>query len=742
MKKTAAIFLATLMLVLSFPVLKIEAKPAKTWTVPEGYFEDDYNSVVTFLETADTNGLKNGYRLNPDYDPNDPETWHTPIADDHGNYKAGIGWETELDGLKHLTFFSIDSFNNDEVQAPLCGSIDLSGCKHLYVVNIGGDHSLDSVLLPDSLTFFEAQGSYFRTEFDLSSMGMNDVKVIAVDHNYRLSDIDVSNFDQLLNLWAFECRLNELDISRNSSLASLMCYSNNISSLDISNNPNLELLICYNNRLSELNLQESRSLMSLQCNDNYITDLDLSCCESLDALWTWNNPMTHLDLSACPNLENFYDLRLGGLKEIDITPCIYFDIDYIGCEGGGTIGCYLTFDKHNSYQYVHKMITAQPNPGEEFMGWYNDEGELVSMDLEYDLMHITHAERRYTAYFTVDAFDIPEGYCENDYVKMRSFLETENEEGIKNGQQMRPDYDPNDPETWTFSGFYGTPQGVQWVEVDGVKYASSLTTDTNPGEELNLVGDLDVSDFSQLTYLSLANNSITSLNASGSALSRALLNNNPINSIDLEDCTALYQINCSGSQITDLDLSDCTSLAILDCSNCNLTSLDLSNCTEINSLNCAGNPLTELDLTNNPGLPFDIIRAEGNGTIGMGQGWNDNFQQIIFAVAAPQEGESFICWFDDNGELISENEQLDWFFDTSEVSITARFTENVSPILPGDVDGNGEVMVSDAIMALRAAMGILELTEAQFEAADMNANGSVEVADAVTILRVAMGLMD
>ncbi len=60
--------------------------------------------------------------------------------------------------------------------------------------------------------------------------------------------------------------------------------------------------------------------------------------------------------------------------------------------------------------------------------------------------------------------------------------------------------------------------------------------------------------------------------------------------------------------------------------------------------------------------------------------------------------------------------------------------------IPGDVDGSGTVAVADAIMALRASMGIIELTPEQFACADMNGDGSVAVGDAITILRRAMGI--
>ncbi len=58
----------------------------------------------------------------------------------------------------------------------------------------------------------------------------------------------------------------------------------------------------------------------------------------------------------------------------------------------------------------------------------------------------------------------------------------------------------------------------------------------------------------------------------------------------------------------------------------------------------------------------------------------------------------------------------------------------------GDVDHSGSVTVADAILALRAAMGLSELPDWEFIYADMNADGSITLSDAIAILRVAMSL--
>ena len=61
-------------------------------------------------------------------------------------------------------------------------------------------------------------------------------------------------------------------------------------------------------------------------------------------------------------------------------------------------------------------------------------------------------------------------------------------------------------------------------------------------------------------------------------------------------------------------------------------------------------------------------------------------------------------------------------------------------IIPGDMDGNGEVTPSDARVALRIAAGLDTATDDICAIADIDSNGTVTPADARTILRIAAGL--
>lgn len=59
-------------------------------------------------------------------------------------------------------------------------------------------------------------------------------------------------------------------------------------------------------------------------------------------------------------------------------------------------------------------------------------------------------------------------------------------------------------------------------------------------------------------------------------------------------------------------------------------------------------------------------------------------------------------------------------------------------VIPGDMNGSGSVEMSDAVMALRIALQLLEVSN--LEAGDMNGNGTIDTSDAILILRMALGL--
>lgn len=72
---------------------------------------------------------------------------------------------------------------------------------------------------------------------------------------------------------------------------------------------------------------------------------------------------------------------------------------------------------------------------------------------------------------------------------------------------------------------------------------------------------LDVSLFSQLTYLNCAHTQITELNVTNNTQLRELFcGDNPIKTLDISHCTQLVHLGYYGTQINEIDISQCKQL--------------------------------------------------------------------------------------------------------------------------------------------------------------------------------------
>ena len=116
-------------------------------------------------------------------------------------------------------------------------------------------------------------------------------------------------------------------------------------------------------------------------------------------------------------------------------------------------------------------------------------------------------------------------------------------------------------------------------------------------------------------------------------------------------------------------------------------------------------------------------RVFGNGTI-CELNYNEAEGEAFTLCAS--ESESFVGWFD-GGVLVSES---------PEYSVTDG--ANLVACFGGDANGDGSIGISDAVLALRAAMSE---TEQQSAMLDVDGSGSVTVADAIMIARFALGIV-
>ena len=381
----------------------------------------------------------------------------------------------------------------------------------------------------------------------------------------------------------------------------------------------------------------------------------------------------------------------------------------------------------------------------------------------------------------------PDGYNDHDYQKMVAFFEQTDENGVRNGEKLSEDYDPTDPETWwEYDGDYCRGI-VEWTTVAGEYrlyniFFGGIGNDALP---LELVGFLDVSGCTaltevrckswgdiQLTGLDVSGctslvelycleNKFTELDVSGCAALEILdCYGNDLTELDVSECAALEELDCdynhmteldvsantelrrlycSGNQLTEVDVSGCAALEVLYCDGNELTELDVSANTELEILGCSENHLTELDLSNNPRIDIDTISTDGYGFIGVSTKLDENSESYCCIEAASVPGNSFCGWYAVDGTLLSTNVEINRNDFDGVNDFVARFTAS-TPGGIGDVDGDGVVRVSDAVLIMRYALGLIEFTPEQILCGDVDGDGFVKVADAVMVIRIALGL--
>lgn len=100
--------------------------------------------------------------------------------------------------------------------------------------------------------------------------------------NNKLTKLDLSKNQMLMNLSCSNNELTELDITKCEKLLYFHCENNLLKKLDVSGNTNLVQLYCFGNQLEELNLKNNLNLSTLHCYDNYMSDHYTSSINKFD----------------------------------------------------------------------------------------------------------------------------------------------------------------------------------------------------------------------------------------------------------------------------------------------------------------------------------------------------------------------------------------------------------------------------------------------------------------------------
>ena len=140
------------------------------------------------------------------------------------------------------------------------------------------------------------------------------------------------------------------------------------------------------------------------------------------------------------------------------------------------------------------------------------------------------------------------------------------------------------------------------------------------------------------------------------------------------------------------------------------------------------------------GYVYDLVTVR-SGKVGvlMYEGGPSISMRLIDSGSHEVEGYTRVGCVYNNGEFSTEpTYEVHINYNQSLNNLWIAYESNGSAFVPGDVNGDGQVMTDDALTAMRCALGLINLDASQLRAADMDGDGAVSTADALTILRLAI----
>ena len=384
------------------------------------YNEHDVALMRAFLEITDSKGVKNGQKINNysdvDYDADDPSTW------------ANIDW-TEDGELAYIRFWSvnfteytINPVTGMEYPASgemlLVGDLDLSGCQSLVDINVP-QNNLTSVRADNcpSLEIFYAgeQADFAGADMadrlfvyasadncpnlyyigapnnDLEHFSFKNAPALVevmVDSTPRLAEVNIDESPVLEAFSANETAITSIDLSGRSSLIVVHADYCPIERVNLSDcTADFELSVAFTHTLTELDLSDCTGLNALYVDDTSVSRLNFDACSNLRAVSVGNSPLDEIDLTNCPSI---YWCNTQGNNDTlhRIKLAVGEHILIISAENG-TVGLSFAFfsvydesyDQSNDFLQVY----CSSSNGNDFIGWENQSGELVSTETEFAL---------------------------------------------------------------------------------------------------------------------------------------------------------------------------------------------------------------------------------------------------------------------------------------------------------------------------------------------------------------------
>ncbi|MBR3381698.1 MAG: PT domain-containing protein [Clostridia bacterium] len=209
--------------------------------------------------------------------------------------------------------------------------------------------------------------------------------------------------------------------------------------------------------------------------------------------------------------------------------------------------------------------------------------------------------------------EIPDDFAFNgeDAEKLRTFFETADETGVKNGQKLFPEYDPEKPASWA-SDFYR----LGWNEegrLEGIYLSSYMLDEAEP---VVLTGCFELSDLPELAMIEIGEEvSLEDLSVSGCPKLASIF----------VYCPVKNQVIIKGA-LPEMGCDVCGELVMTDFG------------------------------PNGYGV---CIASNGDGWVGYRYREDDSLGEFVHELyALPHVGHEFVGWYDEMGDLYSDESVL------------------------------------------------------------------------------------
>lgn len=403
----------------------------------------------------------------------------------------------------------------------------------------------------------------------------DNLLTLDLSHNNILGNVDLSNFDELYSLNLNENTITSLNVSSCARLDSVWCDKSSLEQLNPTNSPALQYLSCANNKLKTIPLEGNGELKVLHCTKNQINSIDLSPVEKLTILEIGYNQglkdlrvnhlklLTLLSVSADDSIERLDCSEMPKLESLICTSCD--NLYHLKLNG-----CVSLSDLEAGYNYSLRSLNISDCNRLERL--YANDGNV-----DYDN--------------TLEYIVVWDGFIEQDHT---SFNKPVGTQYLKIGQTTGTNLNVES------SSFKASLLRLCDINMDDqISIREAALVKSLSCNNSNISGNIDLSPFCNLEFLSISNNKVTGINLGNcTKLKKLYCYQNMMSSLDLTNCTDLTLLHCYSNQLATLDVSKCSKLQTLYCYSNALRALDISNCGELTELQCYQNQLTSLNLTN------------------------------------------------------------------------------------------------------------------------------------------------